>query len=96
MDALLDVLWRVGRDRPAPDGGHSAADAGAGRARPGARPSALTGQDTDALLAGLLTFEQASTWDLSREYDFSFSWRDLARVRGNAFSQRGRRRSRCG
>jgi len=49
----------------------------------------LTGYDTDGLLAELLTAEQASKWDLTHEYDFSFSWRDMARIRGNAFSQRG-------
>jgi twitching motility protein PilT len=37
----------------------------------------------------MLSYEDASSWDLSREYDFSFSWRDRARIRGNAFSQRG-------
>ena len=51
--------------------------------------SALAGRDTDSMLDGLLTREQASSWDVSREYDFSFSWQDLARVRGSAFSQRG-------
>ena len=45
--------------------------------------------DTDALLAELLTPAQASTWNLAHEHDFSFSWREHARVRGNAFSQRG-------
>jgi twitching motility protein PilT len=49
----------------------------------------LHGGDTQELLAGLLSPEQASSWDSSCEYDFSFSWRDLARVRGNAYSQRG-------
>jgi twitching motility protein PilT len=49
----------------------------------------LTGDDTDALLAELLTPEQATVWEANHEYDFSFGWRDNARVRGNAFSQRG-------
>jgi len=50
---------------------------------------ALTGEDTDALLAELLTEDQMASWKGKREYDFSFSWRDQARVRGNAFTQRG-------
>jgi twitching motility protein PilT len=37
----------------------------------------------------VLTPEQARAWDQSLEYDFSFSWRDDARIRGNAFTQRG-------
>jgi twitching motility protein PilT len=50
---------------------------------------ALTGEDTGALLAELLTGDQARAWHSAREFDFSFSWRDQARVRGNAFTQRG-------
>jgi twitching motility protein PilT len=50
---------------------------------------ALTVEDTAALLAELLTPEQATAWDARHEFDFSFSWRDSARIRGNAFSQRG-------
>jgi len=51
--------------------------------------NALTADDTDALLAELLTDDQMAAWSSKREYDFSFSWRDDARVRGNAFTQRG-------
>ena len=54
---------------------------------PGAQ--ALTAEDTDALLTEVLTPEQAAAWDGCREYDFSFSWREHARIRGNAFTQRG-------
>jgi twitching motility protein PilT len=50
---------------------------------------ALTGQDTDALLAELLDADQHETWKTVQEYDFAFSWRTDARVRGNAFTQRG-------
>ncbi|HYU84102.1 MAG TPA: PilT/PilU family type 4a pilus ATPase, partial [Kribbellaceae bacterium] len=49
----------------------------------------LTRDDTNALLAEVLTEEQAGHWDATHEYDFSFSWRDDARIRGNAFTQRG-------
>ena len=51
--------------------------------------SALTVQDTESLLAEVLGPEQAEAWDARQEYDFSFSWRDDARIRGNAFTQRG-------
>jgi twitching motility protein PilT len=37
----------------------------------------------------LLTDVQRDAWKTQWEYDFSFSWRDNARVRGNAFTQRG-------
>lgn len=50
---------------------------------------ALSGSDTDRLLAQVLTAEQQDAWDGQHEYDFSFSWREHARIRGNAFTQRG-------
>jgi twitching motility protein PilT len=49
----------------------------------------LDGNDTEALLAELLSDEQAAIFAAGHEYDFSFSWRDNARIRGNAFRQRG-------
>jgi twitching motility protein PilT len=49
----------------------------------------LTAQDTEELLDELLTDVQRDAWKTQWEYDFSFSWRDNARVRGNAFTQRG-------
>lgn len=51
--------------------------------------SALTAEETDALLAEVLTPEQHTVWESQHEYDFSFSWREHARIRGNAFTQRG-------
>jgi twitching motility protein PilT len=49
----------------------------------------LGGGDLDVLLAELLTPGQAATWNLHGEYDFSFTWREDARIRACAFSQRG-------
>src|SRR4051794_13573646 len=49
----------------------------------------LTVEDTDLLLAEVLRPEQVDAWAASQEFDFSFSWRDHARIRGNAFTQRG-------
>jgi len=49
----------------------------------------LTPQDVDALLAELLSDDQAATWGEQHEFDFAFSWAGHARVRGNAFTQRG-------
>lgn len=50
---------------------------------------ALTRDDTDSLLGEVLTAEQIAEWNTKHEHDFSFSWRDEARIRGNAFTQRG-------
>lgn len=60
-----------------------------GTLAPVAGESALTGDDTNALLAEVLNDEQSDIWDTRHEYDFSFSWREHARIRGNAFTQRG-------
>ena len=49
----------------------------------------LTPDDTDDLLRELLTDTQLEAWNGSHEYDFSFTWRNDARIRGNAFTQRG-------
>jgi twitching motility protein PilT len=49
----------------------------------------LAPEAVDALLGELLTEEQAAAWLEQREFDFSFSWQDTARVRGNAYTQRG-------
>jgi twitching motility protein PilT len=49
----------------------------------------LTAHDTRALADALLPKSQAGLLDTQREVDFSYTWRDLARIRGNAFYQRG-------
>jgi twitching motility protein PilT len=49
----------------------------------------LTADDTRALADALLPRSQKDALDGQREVDFSFTWRDLARIRGNAFYQRG-------
>jgi len=54
---------------------------------PGTEPLSRT--DVDSLLAEVLRPEQHVTWDQQHEYDFSFGWADRARIRGNAFTQRG-------
>jgi len=49
----------------------------------------LTSEAVDALLAELFSPDQAVTWNDQYEFDFAFSWREHARVRGNAFTQQG-------
>jgi twitching motility protein PilT len=88
IDSLLQMLWSVGGTDllltvGAPpllriSGELQSADA-----------DPLTADDTEALLAEVLTEEQQAAWKGLREFDFSFSWRDEARIRGNAYTQRG-------
>ena len=59
-----------------------------GELRPVPDQPVLQAGDTDDLLAELLNPVQAEAWKGRFEFDFSFSWRNLARVRGNAFTQR--------
>jgi len=89
IDQLLDTLWRFGGTDllltvglPPQVRVH-----GELSAVPGS--PALTAADTDELLGQLLTDEQTASWRAAHQYDFAFSWRESARVRGNAFTQRG-------
>jgi twitching motility protein PilT len=89
MDALLDSLWQsggtdllltVGMPPQARVHGELAAVAG---------QPVLGSADTDQLLAELLSPAQTSARGSDHEFDFSFSWRTNARIRGNAFVQKG-------
>ncbi len=54
---------------------------------PGHRP--LAGSDTTAMVRSLLSSRQWEAFEEGREIDFSFSWAGVARIRGNAYRQRG-------
>jgi twitching motility protein PilT len=89
IDGLLEALWNArGTDLLLTAGLQPLARIH-GHLYPVPETSVLAGTDTEALLAELLTPEQAAARKPLEEYDFSFSWRDQARVRGNVFSQRG-------
>jgi twitching motility protein PilT len=51
--------------------------------------ASLTPADTEGFLHAMLTAKQAEDFAARREIDFSFSWRDRARLRVNGFRQRG-------
>jgi twitching motility protein PilT len=90
MDSLLDVLWQAGGTDLLLTAGLAPQFRVHGDLREVPNRDSLSGTDTEELLAELLTAEQADTWKGKREFDFSFSWRDNARIRGNAFRQRDR------
>ena len=89
IDALLDVLWQARGTDLILTAGLPPQIRVHGDLHPIGGQAPLTGLDTEALLGELLTIEQTATWRSTREYDFAFSWREHARVRGNAFSQQG-------
>lgn len=49
----------------------------------------LTADDTERLAEAMLPVEMQEQFAITRQVDFSFSWRDLTRYRGNIFRQRG-------
>jgi twitching motility protein PilT len=49
----------------------------------------LSPADTEQLIATLLSVEEFTAFRHHHEFDFAFSWREHARLRGNAFFQRG-------
>ncbi|MBA2952729.1 PilT/PilU family type 4a pilus ATPase [Nocardioides sp. MAH-18] len=89
IDGLLASLWQAGGTDLLLSVGLPPMLRIDGTLAPAPGSTSLSAEDTDALLAEVLTPEQARSWAASHEYDFSFSWRDNARIRGNAFTQRG-------
>jgi twitching motility protein PilT len=89
LDALLAELWRAGGTDLLLTVGIPPHVRVHGALHPVREQDALSGREIDAMLDQLLTAEQAAQWQERREYDFSFTWRQCARIRGNAFSQRG-------
>ena len=49
----------------------------------------MSPEDTERLILGLLSDNVREEFLHSKEADFAFSWRDLTRMRGNVFYQRG-------
>ncbi|MFL6156402.1 MAG: type IV pilus twitching motility protein PilT, partial [Marmoricola sp.] len=89
IDRLLEALWNVRGTDLLLTVGLPPMTRVDGELRPVPGEPALQAADTDALLAEVLTEEQGQAWAAEHEYDFSFSWREHARIRGNAFTQRG-------
>lgn len=90
VDGLLNTLWHRGgtdllltTELPPQIRVH-------GELSPVPGEPALAAADIEAMLAEVLRPEQQAAWRAADEYDFAFGWRDTARIRGNAFSQRGR------
>ncbi|MGN6609128.1 MAG: type IV pilus twitching motility protein PilT [Jatrophihabitans sp.] len=88
-DALLNALWDASGTDLLLTVGMAPQLRVHGELIPVTGAGPLTADDTDELLAEVLTADQQAAWNASHEYDFSFTWREHARVRGNAFTQRG-------
>lgn len=88
VDALLEELWNAGGTDLLLTAGMPPQLRVHGDLRPAQDATVLTTDDTATLLTEVLNLEQLGHWNDTHEYDFSFSWRDNARIRGNAFTQR--------
>ena len=89
LDTLLAELWRLrGTDVMLTCGVPPVLRVD-GEMRPQRELPVLDEAAIDAVLRKLLTPAQFMAFAQADEYDFSFSWQEAARIRGNAFRQRG-------
>ena len=89
IDALLTVLWEARGTDLLLTAGMAPQIRVQGQLSGIPDQEVLTPRDVDSLLSDLLNAEQAVTWLHQHEFDFAFSWKQTARVRGNAYTQRG-------
>lgn len=89
IDGLLERLWQAnGTDLQLTVGAAPMLRID-GHLEPVPGESALSETEVRSLLNEVLSAEQRRDWENRYELDFSFSWREHARIRGNAFTQRG-------
>ena len=89
IDDLLVALWEVRGTDILLSVGTTPLIRVDGELRPVQGYDRLTQQDTVHAVRALLSDQQYAAFEAGGEVDFSFSWRDSARIRGNAFLQRG-------
>src|SRR5947209_2058044 len=90
VDRLLEALWDLGATDLILTAGAPPLMRLNGDLQPFNGDEPLTADDTEAMLAGILSGQGREPFtETSRELDVSFTWRDQARIRGNAYRQRG-------
>jgi twitching motility protein PilT len=89
VDSLLDVLWTAGGSDLLLTPGSCPRIRVDGELKPLAGPAPLSAADTQRMVATVLTEPQRAAYAAGGDVDFSFSWREEARIRGSAFRQRG-------
>ena len=88
-DQLLQVLWESkGTDLLLTSGSVPMIRVD-GDLSPAAGFGPLGADRVETILKGLLTEDQLTEFQHGKEIDFSFTWRDVARLRGNAFLTMG-------
>ena len=89
VDQWLQVLWDHGGSDLLLAGGSAPRIRVNGRLVPVEGAPTLSASDVAGMSLPLLTAGQREIFDEQMDVDFAFSWRDLARVRGSVFTQRG-------
>jgi twitching motility protein PilT len=89
IDPLLQILWdRGGTDLLLTTGSAPRARVD-GALREIEGEATVTGAMTEIILKDLLDDDLMEIFETRKDVDFSFNWHDKARVRGNAFLQKG-------
>ncbi len=88
VDALIEQLWNAGGTDLLLTAGTTPLLRVNGELCPAVDYPLLNAADTAAMANALLNDAQREMF-ARRDIDFSFSWREGARIRGNAFRQRG-------
>ncbi|WP_020524202.1 type IV pilus twitching motility protein PilT [Catelliglobosispora koreensis] len=88
IDALLEQVWQAGGTDLLLTPGAYPQMRVHGTLRPVPGSGELRDSDTDGLLGELIAGLPRSAMDDRMEHDFAITWRDLARLRCNAFRQR--------
>src|SRR4051794_805662 len=90
VDRLLTALWDLGATDLIMTVGAPPLMRLNGELQPFNGDKPLSAGDTESMLAAVLSSQGREPFGpQDRELDFSFTWRDQARIRGNAYRQRG-------
>ena len=89
VDSWLEILWDNRGSDLLLAGGSAPRIRVNGRLIPVEGAPSLSAKDVADMAFPLLTEGQREIFDAQMDVDFAFSWRDLARVRGSVFTQRG-------
>lgn len=85
----LQMLWDQGGSDLLLTGGSAPRLRVDGKLRTIDGTSAMTGEEVDAIVRSLLDRSQVETFETQQDVDFSFSWKDRARLRASAFTSKG-------
>jgi twitching motility protein PilT len=89
VDSLLDALWAAGGSDLLLSPGTAPRIRVDGQLRPAPDATPLTAAEAEEMVLAVLTEPQRQAYAAGQDVDFSFSWRETARIRGSAFRQRG-------